>query len=144
FAKAERLNTRRRHPDSLIRSRVEDDMGRRRPRMTSRVEHPGRPDAIAPRASLDKGRLMNVAREHNVRAIASDPFAEHGISRMPATGPTRRRFVGRSMMPPDPPAGPPVRIGRKLGRHLFALQRAIPPWTHRDERILNRERVAIR
>ena len=130
-------------PQRLAGVGIDDDMGRRRAELLPGIEHPGRPDAIDPRAVLDERRLMHVAGQNDVRPVLLDPLSELDIAEIAVAAPTGRRLGRRRMVDPDPPLGP---LGRGLGelRADAGLDdRAVPPRADGEQRLVDDEGLAV-
>ena len=74
------LVARLRKPPGVLLVEVDDHVRRARPDLAPCIEHPGRADAVDPRASLAKRRLVNVAGEHLVGAVGADPLRQRVVT----------------------------------------------------------------
>ena len=67
------LVARQREPRRVLLVEVDDHVRRARSDLPAGVEHPGRVDAIDPRAALAKRRLVDVTGEHDVGPVRANP-----------------------------------------------------------------------
>src|SRR5262245_27616966 len=116
-------------------------MAWRRAELLAGIEHPGRTDAVNPRAVGDKGRLMHMPRQDDVWPVLLDPVSELHIAKISVTTPAGRRLGGRRVMDPDPIPGPALCGSRReLRADRGTHRRAVPPRTGSEQGVVNHER----
>ena len=139
------LHAHGRNPDRFADFGVEDDMGRRRPKLVAGVENPCRSDPIGPRPVLHKRRLVNMASDDDVGAVLAYPLLKISVPKGSTARPTRRRVERRRVVDPNPAQALPTSgISFELSHQSFAHYWSVPPRANREQRIVDEEAVSVR
>src|SRR5712664_316195 len=118
-------------------------MHRRAAWLKTGVKHPGTAELIEPGAVGNERRLMHMARDHHRRLVALDPLHEFLVAEKALAAPTGRGIRRRSVMDPNPSLQPPGGSLAKLVVDALLDQRSIPPGTHREKGVADRQAVAV-
>src|SRR5258708_14722389 len=118
-------------------------MDRRPAVLQAGIEDPAGAEPVEPRTIGNERRLVHMARDPHRRLVALDPLHQFDVAEKPFATPARRRIRRRRVMNPNPSLWPNRRGLAKLVVDTRFDQRAIPPRTDREERVADREVVAI-
>ncbi len=118
-------------------------MHRRAPRLKAGIEGPGGAEPVEPRAIGSERRLMHVSRDHHVRLISLDPLREFDVAKETLAAPTGRRIRRRRVMDPNPSLQPCNGRLAKLVVDPLLDQRSVPPRADREQRVADRQAIAV-
>src|SRR5258705_7606650 len=107
-----------------------------------RIERPGGAEPVEPGAVWNERRLMHMAGDHHRRLIVLDPLRQFDVAEKAFAAPACRGIRRRRVMNPNPSLQPLRGSLAKLVVDPLLDQRPVPPGTHREYRIADRQAVA--